>query len=53
MLIKGVYRFKLYLNYTIVLMNNIIDISNNYIIAIDTIIKYPFHLLSNKSTLII
>jgi len=53
MLIKDVYRLKLYLNNAIVLKNNIIDILNNYIIAIDTIIKYPFYLLSSKATLII
>ena len=53
MLIKDVYRLKLHLNDTIVLKNNIIDVLNNRIIAIDTIIKGSFYLLSNKATLII
>jgi len=53
MLIKDVYRLKLYLNNTIVLKNNVIDVLNNSIIAIDTIVKCPFYLLSSKATLII
>ena len=53
MLIKDVYRLKLYLNNTIVLKNNIIDVLNNRIIAIDAIIKYPSYLLSSKAILII
>jgi hypothetical protein len=36
---------------TIVLKNNIIDVLNNCIIAIDAIIKYPFYLLSSKAIL--
>ena len=52
-LIKDVYRLKLYLNDTIVLKNNVIDVLNNYIIAINTIIKYPSYLLSDKATPII
>ena len=51
-LIKDVYRLKLYLNNTIVLKNNIIDVLNNRIIAIDAIIKCPSYLLSSKATLI-
>ena len=51
--IKDVYRLKLYLNNTIVLKNNIKDILNNYIIAIDAIIKYPSYLISSKATPII
>jgi hypothetical protein len=50
-LIKDVYRLKLYLNNTIVLKNNIIDILNNYIIAIDAIVKCPPYLLISKVTL--
>jgi len=38
-LIKDVYRLKLYLKNTIVLKNNVIDVLNNRIIAIDTIVK--------------
>jgi hypothetical protein len=49
-LIKDVYRLKLYLNNTIVLKNNIIDVFNNCIIAIDAIIKYPSYLLGSKAT---
>jgi len=53
MLIEDVYRLKLYLNNTTVLKNNVIDVLNNYIIAVDAIIKYPFCLLGSKATLII
>ena len=53
MLIKGVYRLKLYLNNTIVLKNNIIDVLDNRIIATYAIIKYPSYLLGSKATLII
>ena len=52
-LIKDVYRLKLCLNNAIVLKNNIIDILNNCIIAIDAIIKCPSYLLSSKATPII
>jgi hypothetical protein len=52
-LIKDIYRLKLYLNNARVLKNNIIDVLNNRIIAIDTIIKCPSYLLSSKATLII
>jgi hypothetical protein len=53
MLIKDIYRLKLYLNNTIVLKNNVIDVFNNRIIAIDAIIKYLSYLLSSKATPII
>jgi len=53
MLIKDVYRLKLYLNNTIVLKNNIIDVLNNRIIAIDAVTKCPSYLISSKATLII
>ena len=36
-----------------VLNNNIINIFNNYIIAVDTIIKYFSYLTNNKTMLII
>ena len=49
-LIKDVYRLKLYLNNTIVLKNNVIDVLNNCIRAIDTIAKCPPYLLSSKAT---
>ena len=52
-LIKDIYRLKLYLNNTIVLKNNIIDVFNNYIIAIDAVIKYPSYLIGREATLII
>jgi len=52
-LIKDVYRLKLYLNNTIVLKNNVIDVFNNYIRAIDTVAKCPSYLLGSKATLII
>jgi len=48
--IIGVIYNKLYLNNTIVLKVNIIDVLNNYIIAIITIAKCPY-LLGNKTTL--
>jgi hypothetical protein len=50
-LIKDVYRLKLCLNDTIVLKNNIIDILNNRIRAIDAITKCPSYLVSSKATL--
>jgi len=53
MLIKDVYRLNLYLNDTTVLKNNIIDILNNYIIAIGAIIKCLSYLLGSKAILII
>ena len=52
-LIKDIYRLKLYLNNTIVLKNNVIDVLNNRIIAIDTIIKCPSYLLGREAILII
>jgi hypothetical protein len=52
-LIKDVYRLKLYLNNTIVLKNNVIDVLNNYIIAVDAIAKCPSYLLGSKATPII
>jgi len=52
-LIKDVYRLKLYLNNTMVLKNNVIDVLNNCIIAADAIIKYPSYLLGSKATPII
>jgi hypothetical protein len=52
-LIKDVYRLKLYLNDTIVLKNNVIDVLNNCIIAVDAITKCPSYLLGSKATLII
>jgi len=39
------------LNNTIVLKNNIINVFNNYIIAIDTITKYPLYLLGSRAIL--
>jgi len=36
-----------------VLKNNIIDILNNCIIAIDAVIKYPSYLLGREAILII
>jgi hypothetical protein len=53
MLIKDVYRLKLYLNNTVALKNNIIDVLNNCIIATDTIAKCSSYVLSSKATLII
>jgi len=53
MLIEDVYRLKLYLNDTTVLKNNVIDVFNNRIIAVDAIAKCPFYLLGSKATLII
>jgi hypothetical protein len=53
MLIKDIYRLKLYLNDTMVLKNNVIDVFNNCIIAADAIIKCPSYLLGSKATLII
>ena len=54
MLIKDVYRLKLYLNNTIVLRNNnLIDVLNNRIIAINAIAKCPSYLLGSKAILII
>ena len=44
---------KLYLNNTIVLKNNIINVFNNRIIAIYTIIKCSFYLLGSRATLTI
>jgi hypothetical protein len=52
-LIKDAYRLKSYLNDTIVLKNNVIDVLNNRIIAADTIIKCPSYLLGSKATPII
>jgi len=52
-LIKDIYRLKLYLNNTIILKNNIIDVLNNRIIPIDAIAKYPSYLLSSKAIPII
>ena len=53
MLIKDVYRLKLYLINTIVLKNNIIDILNNRIKAIDAIAKCPSYLLGREAILVI
>jgi hypothetical protein len=52
-LIKDIYRLKLYLNNTIVLKNNVIDVFDNRIIAADAIAKCPSYLLGSKATLII
>jgi len=51
MLIIDIYKLKLYLNNTMVLKNNVIDVFNNYIIAIGAIIKYPSYLLGSRAML--
>ncbi len=53
MLVKGAHGLKLYLNDAMVSKNNVIDVFDNRIIAIDTIAKYLSCLIGDKAMLMI